>query len=334
MRFLLTGASGFIGTHLTRLLTRRGHPVRALVRERSRRQALAQAGATFAVGEITTGAGLDAALQEVDCVIHLAGLTKARSLDAFFRCNAEGTRRLAEAVHRMERPARLIYCSSLSAAGPTTLGRPKVEADEPRPISSYGRSKLAGEIALRQYVDRVPCVIVRPPVVYGPEEKALVPSLLPMAKLGVFLKSGVRPKAFSVVYIDDLCEGLYAAALRGQPLEPGTPGRGIYFLTDGRAEHRWEEVCHSVAQAVGRQRTVIVPIPESLSLAVGLCAEVWAQLRGTVATVNLDKVAELHSEAWTCSTEQARRELGYEPRMPLTQGMANTLAWFRQEGHL
>src|SRR5687768_1482076 len=150
MQFLLTGGSGFIGQNLARLLISRGHTVRALVRRSSVRTELEKAGATFAFGDLNTGEGLHDALETVDVILHLAGMTKARTEEEYFRCNGEGTRKLAEAASRMKTPARLVYCSSLAAAGPTTAGRPRREEDEPRPISVYGRSKLAGELALQQ----------------------------------------------------------------------------------------------------------------------------------------------------------------------------------------
>jgi dihydroflavonol-4-reductase len=332
MRFLLTGGSGFIGQHLARILVSRGHPVRALVRRTSMRAELEKAGASFAVGDLTTGDGLAESLEGIDCVLHLAGTTKARTGEEYFLCNGDGTRRLAEAVSRMSSPARLVYCSSLAAAGPSSVGRPRKESDEPRPVSVYGRSKLAGELALRQFADRVPSVIVRPPIVYGPADKEFLPSILPMARLGIFLKSGLGPKRYSIIHVDDLCEGLYAAATRGRTLDPSEPGRGVYFLTDGTPEYSWEEVCSTLGRLMGRERALVIPLPDAVGYAAGFGSELVARFRGTVPIMNRDKANEMREEAWTCSSEQACDELAFCPTLPLAPGLENSLAWFRREG--
>ncbi|MGA9524825.1 MAG: NAD-dependent epimerase/dehydratase family protein [Myxococcaceae bacterium] len=332
MQFLLTGGSGFIGSNLAKLLVSRGHAVRALVRRTSIRSELEKAGASFAVGDLNSGDGLPEALEGVDAVLHLAGVTKARTEEEYFLCNGEGTRRLAEAIARMPDPARLVHCSSLSAAGPTTVGRPLREEDEPRPISVYGRSKLAGELAVRQYADRVPSVIVRPPLVYGPADKEFLPSLLPMARFGLYLKSGTGPKRYSLIHVDDLCEGLIAAAMKGKTLQSGVPGQGLYFVTDGRDEYSWEEVCDELGRAWGRERSVVVPLPDVVGYAAGLGSELVSRVRGTVPILNRDKAAEMRAEAWTCASDRARQELDYAPKVPLAEGLKMTLEWYRQEG--
>jgi dihydroflavonol-4-reductase len=334
MQFLLTGGSGFIGSNLAKLLVSRGHTVRALVRRTSNRRDLEKAGATFAVGDLNSGEGLGEALDGVEAVLHLAGVTKARTEDEYFLCNGEGTRKLAEAISRMPDPARLVHCSSLSAAGPTIAGRPRREEDEPRPVSVYGRSKLAGEMAVRQYADRVPSVIVRPPIVYGPADKEFLPSLLPMARFGLYLKSGTGPKRYSLIHVDDLCEGLYAAAMKGKTLEPGVSEQGVYFLTDGRDEYTWEEVCAELGRAYGRDRSVVVPLPDVVGFAAGLGSELVSRVRGTVPILNRDKAAEMREEAWTCTSDRARQELEYAPKVPITEGFKSTLAWYRKEGWL
>ena len=330
-QFLLTGASGFIGGPLARLLLSRGHQVRALVRKSSRRTGLD--GVTFAVGDLTSGEGLVDAVKGVDCILHLAGVTKARTDDEYHQANAEGTRKLAEAAAAQPKAPRLVYCSSLAAAGPSRAGKPKTEDDAETPISVYGRSKLGGELALRAFADRVPGVIVRPPIVYGPADHEFLPTLLPMMRVGVVLKSGFGAKHYSVIHVDDLCEALLAAAEKGTPLDPLDSRKGVYFVSDD-VEYTWEQVCFAVSDAMGKRRPRIVPLPDALSYAAGLGSQLQAKLRGTVATLNLDKAREIACEAWTCSPARAKREIAYQPRMNLRDGMQTAVDWYRKEGLL
>jgi len=331
MHFLLTGGSGFIGSNLARLATSRGHRVRALLRKTSVRGALEAAGATLVEGDLFTGEGIWAALEEVDCILHLAGATKARSAAEFHRCNAESTRVLAEAAARLEKPPRFVYCSSLAAAGPTSVGKPKSEEEEPSPVSTYGRSKLAGEMALRQFADRLPCVIVRPPIVYGPCDREFLPALLPMARLGLMLKSGFGPKHYSLVHVDDLCQGILGAAVKGKTLSSIDPAQGVYFLSDGR-EYSWEEFSSALSRALGRSPARVIPLPDVISYAAGLGSQLQAMVRGRVPMLSLDKARELRCEAWTCSSQRAKSEFEYHPNVPLEQGLEQTISWYRKEG--
>jgi dihydroflavonol-4-reductase len=325
VHFLLTGGTGFIGQRLAHRIIERGDTLTALVRRTSKRGALESLGARFAEGDLLSGEGLAEAVRGVDCVLHLAGVTKSREPEGYFNGNAEGTRRLARALAELSSPPRLVYCSSLAAAGPSVPGRPRREEEPPAPVSLYGRSKLGGEQAVREYASRVPAVIIRPPIVYGPGDQEFLPSLLPMARLGVVLKSGFGPKHYSIIHVDDLCAALLAATERGQTLRAEDPAAGVYMVSDG-AEHRWEDVCEALAQALGRTRPAVVPVPETVSYVVGLGSELAARVRGTVPMLNRDKVREMRCPAWTCSTERAARELGFTPAISLAQGFASALA--------
>ncbi|WP_224363106.1 NAD-dependent epimerase/dehydratase family protein [Hyalangium versicolor] len=333
MHILLTGSTGFIGQRLARRIVERGDTLTALVRKTSKRGVLDELKARCAVGDLLTGEGLVEAVKGVDCVIHLAGVTKARGPEGYFQGNAEGTRRLVKAMAELPSPPRLVYCSSLAAAGPSIPGRPRREEEPPAPVSLYGRSKLGGEQAVREFADKVPAVIVRPPIVYGPGDSEFLPSMLPMARLGVMLKSGFGPKHYSLIHVDDLCTALLAATTRGQTLRTDDATVGVYMVSDG-AEHRWEDFCVALTQAMGRAKPTVVPVPETVSYVVGLGSEIAARVRGTIPILNRDKVREMAFPAWTCSSERAEKELGFTPAIQLAQGLVSALGReSRASGH-
>jgi dihydroflavonol-4-reductase len=327
LRYLLTGGTGFIGAALAERLIARGDGVRALVRDRGRAEALARAGAELAPGALGDEVSLAAAVDGCDVVIHLAGLLKARRRRELFAVNGEGTRALAQACARAARAPRLVYVSSLAAAGPSSLERPRSEEDPPAPVSDYGRSKLAGEEAVRAVADRVQASIVRPPIVYGPRDRELVPPLVRMARAGVVLRAGFGDKRYSVVHVEDLCDGILEVAARGRPLG-GPRAEGIYFLDDGGI-HGWDDIARAACDALGR-RARVVPLPLALSWAVAAGAMLGAALGGGAAMLSFDKMREIREPAWTCTSERARRELGFAPRFGLADGMREAVQGYLQ----
>ncbi|MEV8287735.1 NAD-dependent epimerase/dehydratase family protein [Streptomyces niveus] len=321
-RFAITGATGFIGRRLCRRILREGGEVAALVRGTSAQEAIAAPGVRLVTGDLLTGEGLREVVRGADYVVHLAGLVKSPTEEGFRRCNEEGTRRLVAEVGALASPPPLVLCSSLAAAGPSQPGRPRQEEDPPLPVSRYGRSKLAAEYAVRDLSHRVPATIVRPPIVYGPGDPAFVPSLLPMVRAGVVLKAGFGPRGYSLVHVDDLCEALLAAALRGRRLAASRPADGVYSVSDG-ATHTWDDLCGALARALGRRGgPLVLPVPLPLVGAVARGAELVGRLRGDHPPLNRDKAVELRSAWWTCSTERARRELGFVPAVCLEEGLA------------
>ncbi len=331
MRVLLTGGSGFVGGALARHLVERGDSVTALVRPTSRTDGLRALGIKLTLGNLETGEGLNEALEGVELVHHLAGVTKAKDEAGYQRGNTLGTRLLAQAVSRCSAPPRMVVCSSLAAAGPSRIDRPRSETDTLNPVSFYGRSKLAAEEAVRAEARFLSAVVLRPPFVYGPGDEVNLPPLLAMARHGLFLKSGFGPKQFSFIHIDDLCQALIAAGQRGETLDADHPEKGVYFVADPKL-YAWEDFCQALSNALGRPNPRVVPVPEFVGWLAAAGSELGARLQGKVSILNRDKAREMAQEAWTCSPSLAASALGFQARYPLAQGLAHTIAWYRMRG--
>lgn len=313
---LITGATGFVGSHLIEACARYGFGVRALVRETSDAALLERHGVERVVGDMTDPASLRRAVAEADTVLHLAAATRALRPAAFHGVNAEGTARLVEAMEAEGRPRRLVYLSSLAAVG-TRGDRPVGPDDEPRPLTAYGRSKLEGERVARAS-SGLSVAVLRAPAVYGPGDRDLL-TFFKLAERGVLPLVGSPERRLQFVHARDLAEGVLAAAR--------SEATGVFHIAEPRA-YTWSEVLDRLAAAVGRTG-VRVRIPAVLLRGAAAVSEAVARARGEPAILDRDKAREVLAPGWVCETEGARRELGYEAAIPLDEGLRETAAWYR-----
>ncbi len=320
MTILVTGGTGFVGGHLIERLMATGQPFRCLVRRNATRRAL-PAGVATVEASLETGEGLEAALDGVDSVIHLAGVTKALRREDYYTGNGRATAVLARAM--AGKGIRLVQVSTLAAVGPNPGSAPLDEDYAPRPFSHYGISKLVAEKAAREALPGT--VIVRPPAVYGPRDTDVFQILKTISR-GFMLQIGQGERYFSAIYVCDLVEGLLVAARH-----PAASGR-TYFLTHPDPL-TWTALGTSAARIMGRKLRV-VRIPAGLARAVGFGAEMLSWIERKPGIVSRGKVAEAQCRYWTCDSRRAAAELGFQAPTDVDTGLAQTLAWYKGAGWL
>jgi nucleoside-diphosphate-sugar epimerase len=331
-RVLVTGATGFIGHHLVGQLLQLGHPVTCLVRPTSDLTGLDRARLRLLPGDLTDPDSLAAAAAQAEVVYHLAGALTARRAADFHQVNAAGPRLLAQACARQPNPPTLVLLSSLAAAGPSPAERPSTELDPAAPVSEYGRSKLAGEQAVRQFADRLPVTVVRPSWVFGEWDRDTL-TVFRMVRFGLHLVPVNPSNRYSLIHAADLVSLLVLAAGRGERCGP-QPGSGLYHAAAGLSLD-YAGIGRAAAAAQGLRPPRIIRLPRPLTLAVAGVPQLLTDLLGRPpGIVNLDKAREGFAGSWDCSAEKARRQLGFAPAASLEERMHQTAAWYREQGWL
>ena len=322
---VVTGGSGFIGQNLVRRLRRDGHEVRCMVRATGRQ--VPSFTKRFVVRFEEPQSLLDCeALDRADVVFHLAGATKAATPDAFTAANVTPTRHLLGAIAARRLHPRFVYVSSQAAAGPAPARHRAIdEEDIPRPIEAYGRSKLEAERIVESFEERIATTIIRPCSVFGPWDRDFL-TLFRFAERGLVLYPGVAKHWLSLLYVDDLIDGMVTAATA-----PGAVGRK-YFLSS-ESPVQWRTLGDLMASAAGR-RARHIDLPLSVVSAGALAGELLARVTRIPTLANRSKAALSRPPYWVCSGSRARQELAFTPSHSLPDAVRETYFWYRKSGWL
>ena len=280
------------------------------------------AGCRLVEGSLEDEAARRALVEGQDVVYHVAGLVAARSEGEFWRVNHDGAAALAAAAARAG-VGRLLLVSSLAVTGPSRPGQTVDEAGGPGPVTAYGRSKGAGEEAVR--ASGVPFTIVRPSAVYGPRDRAFL-GLFRMATRGVVPLLGDGASELTLVHAADLARAIVSAATSAATLAR------VYHA--GHAEPVTQRTFgEEVGRAVGRPvRCVALPGPV-VRVALGAAGAV-ARALGRAPLLDGDKAHELLAPGWSCSSAALRRDAGWSAEIPLGRGLAETARAYRDAGWL
>ncbi|MBW2255002.1 MAG: NAD-dependent epimerase/dehydratase family protein [Deltaproteobacteria bacterium] len=320
---VVTGAGGFIGSHLVDALLDRDLPVAACVLPEGDLRWLDGKPVEIRRIDVTDPPSLGPALRDAEVVYHLAGATRTASDETFFDVNCVGTVNVARAARlHASGLRRFLFVSSTSAIGPTRNGRPVCEEDDPRPVSAYGRSKALAEERLREMRD-LPWLIVRPAAVYGPRDL----SFLTLFRLGhqrIFPYVGRGYRKTSFAHVDDIVAGILLA------VERGTPHRAYHLTGEADDYHGvFRALCDALGHAI-----VPVPLPASIVWAVGELMELRYRLTGINNVINRRKAMEMLQPGWTASCERAIAEIGFRARYTVGRGFSDTASWYHDQGWL
>jgi nucleoside-diphosphate-sugar epimerase len=317
----VTGGTGFIGSHTVEALLERGYRVRCFVRPGRRNLGwLEGLPVETTSASLFDGKAVRKAIEGVDLVVHIAGVSRAKRRRDFFHGNVEPTRQLLKACKETATIRKFFYMSSLTATGPSPGEAPVTEDSPCAPITAYGESKLESETVCRRFENDFPVVILRPPAVYGPRDGDIL-HMFRWINLGLMPGMGPRHKTLTLIYVTELARAVLAV------LENKT-ARGTYFVGDP-TPYRYSELVSISASLLGKKKTLHLPVPRPLMYAIAGATQAVSWMLPKPSVVNIDKVRDLVAEFWTCDSRKIEREVGFRSTIGAKEGLERTLSWYK-----
>jgi 2-alkyl-3-oxoalkanoate reductase len=324
MTVLVTGAGGFLGSHLIDLLVERGERPRALVRCDTDAAMLAEAGLDVHCCGLGNGTVIDGALRGVDCVLHCAARTGHWGPDEEYkRVNVRGLETLVHAALAAG-VRRFVHVSSITVHGNDLRGR----ADEDSPLkvepNPYSRSKLAGERLLARMIreEGAPVTIVRPGWIYGPGDSSSFARVARRVEQGKMVTLGWGANHLPVIYVRDVAEGILLAAK-----SPQAEGRSYLLVNDEPVTQR--DFLETLAAELGTPPPAR-RVPYRLGLMLGVLAEAKGRLARSQEPPPVTRYGvQLLGGENRFVIDRARRELGFSPKVSLAEGVRRSVEWYR-----
>ncbi|MCW8312067.1 NAD-dependent epimerase/dehydratase family protein [Sphingobacterium sp. InxBP1] len=323
-KILITGASGFVGYHLTRAAKEAGLEVHAAVRKSSDVSEISSVVDKFVYPDFTDVDAIRALLESehYTYVVHAAAMTRAKREEDLERVNVNYTRNLAAACFSLQNPIRrFVFVSSLAAIGPVSYASGLINEHNPyAPVTAYGRSKRKAELALNDF-DQQPLTILRPTAVYGPREKDIF-ILFKTMNGGLDAYVGRSPQKLSFIYVADLVQAILNACRFDQG------GKHVYNLSDGQVYDRYEMA--KIFREFGQKRMLRMHIPLGIVKAVAVMFERLYKNSKAIPVLYPERLNELTAENWGCDIASAQRQIHYRPNYDLRAGLMETLVWYKQ----
>lgn len=323
---IVTGGTGFVGSHLVDLLLEKNFRVTCIARATSNLRWLKGKNVTIKDAGLTNQAVLSEIFKDADYIFHVAGVVKSKKESGYFEGNVDTTRNILEAaLPHASQIKRILIVSSQTAGGPSPGETPIDETAIPSPITSYGRSKLAQEKLCSEYMGRLPITICRPPAVYGERDTEIFIFFNTFSK-GITTTIGFDEKKISLIHVQDLAYGLYMAATsevsKGQ----------TYYITSEEI-YTWDQIIETTSEVM-KKKPLRFKVPHFVVYIIAGIAEFFSLFSSQAATLNIEKARDITQHAWTCSPKKAVTELGYRQNISLKEGIRRTIEWYKKEGWL
>jgi nucleoside-diphosphate-sugar epimerase len=323
LKALVTGASGFIGSHVADVLAKTGIKVVAVLRKSSKTKWLENKGFEFVYTDNYESSDFINAVKNVNYVFHVAGLNFAKRKDDYYKVNTLGTRSMLESVYKHNpNIRRFVYIGSQTATGPSSSFNHPVDEDSPlKPVTDYGRSKKLAEESVMSYFDKLPYTIIKPPAVFGPRDTAIY-SLFRMMYFGFAAHIGLNKKYISLIHSHDLARGTVEAALSENAVNQ------TYFLTNDKF-YDWDYISDVFKVQMNKSFYIKLKVPDPIVLTVGAINGFLWDMFGRQAKFDYNKAIDFTREFWTCKSDKAKRDFGFQQTLSFNDAVRTTFEWYK-----
>ena len=319
---VVTGANGFVGSHLVDYLLAKNFEVRCIVRKSSNLRWLEGKEIKLFDCGLFDKEGLREAFKNSNYIFHVAGVVKAKNEEGYFRGNVETTKILLVVAEEMkESIKRFLIVSSQTVSGPSLDGKPVNEETECKPLTTYGRSKLEQEKVTLSYKEILPVTICRAPAIFGERDTEIF-IYFQVFNRGLTTMIGFDKKELSLLHVADLVEGLFLAALSENAKDE------TYFISSEKF-YTWDEV-GKITSSVLNKKAIRIRIPHLIVFTLAAIAQFFAMFSSKPATLNIEKAKDLTQRYWICDTSKAVRELGYHQKVSIEEGIKRTCEWYKK----
>lgn len=323
---VVSGATGFIGSHLVDYLLDKQHYVKCIVRNSSNLQWLKNKNVEICSVALDSVEPLLPVVQDADYIFHIAGVIKALNYSGFYSGNVLTTQNILQAALKSNvLPNKIIVTSSIAAVGGSNKNIPLNESAPCRPVSLYGKSKLQQEDKCKEFFDRLPITIIRPPAVYGERDSEIL-LFFKCIQQGIAPSLGTKNKFLSMVYVKDLVKGIYESAISNN-----TAGNA-YFINNPEV-YNWQQLIEIMAKILNK-KTVSITVPTIALKMLGKVGDVYAKFSKSTSMLNSDKINEILQDSWVFSSKKAFDDFGFIAQTPIEEGLTNTYNWYKQNSYL
>jgi dihydroflavonol-4-reductase len=319
---VVTGANGFVGSHLVDNLLSQNYKVRCITRKTSSLKWLEGKNVEIFDCGLMGKPGLRKAFENADYIYHVAGVVKSKTPEGYFKGNVDTTKNLLEVAEEFkDKIKRFLIVSSQTAAGPSLNGIPVNENEATHPITTYGRSKLAEEELAKTFMEKFPITICRAPAVYGERDTEIL-IFFKTFNSGLMTTIGFETKKISLIHVDDLVKGFILAA------ESDKAKNETYFISSEKY-YTWEEI-GEVTSKILNKKPFKVKVPHPIVYSIAGIAQFFAMFSSKPATLNIEKAKDITQTYWICDTSKAVKDFGYHQNISIEEGIRRTCEWYKE----
>lgn len=322
-KIVITGANGFIGSHLAEFMQKEGYEVHCIVRKSSFLGYLENKGYIIHSCGLENIDELTKVFQDAKYIFHLAGTVAALHYDSYYHGNVTLTKNVLEAAKNIAiKPDKILVTSSLAVSGPTTKDKPLHESDGFNPLVRYGKAKMQQEQLCETYFNDLNITIARPSPITGTREVELF-EFIKTINNGIFPKVGFTEKYVNIIHISDLVASFYKMVKSEK-----TSGQAYFLVSD--IAYSWTEIAGVCARLLNKKPFTLA-LPHFIISIAGYFSGLYGKIIGKPQTFDAEKALEGVQEAWLGSTEKSKQDFQFEQKVSLIEGLKIAIDWYKKE---